>query len=106
MAPLPPLPLGARVHRAPVIGRAAANDGAQPRLEGAPVTGMPITREVFDHAEQDFLAEVLQIVRRHALAIEPTDDQRTIQGREVLPGISFTGLGRAAAATDFDGSRS
>ena len=49
--------------------------------------------QVLDHAEQDFLAEVLQIACRHALAIEPTEDQRTIQVRQVLPGIRFAGLG-------------
>ena len=30
---------------------------------------------------------------RHVLAIEPTEDQRTIQVRQVLPGVRFAGLG-------------
>ena len=48
--------------------------------------------EVLDHAQKDVLAQVLQIDRRHALAIEPADDQGTIQVRQVLPGIRFAGL--------------
>jgi hypothetical protein len=50
-------------------------------------------RQVLDHAQQDLLAEVLQIARRHALAIEPTEDQGTIQVRQVFPGIRLAGLG-------------
>src|SRR5262249_7484001 len=38
------------------------------------------------------LAEVLQIACRHALAMEPTEDQRTVQVQQVLPGIRFAGL--------------
>src|SRR5262249_25953032 len=30
---------------------------------------------------------------RHALAIEPAKDQRTIQVQQVLPGVRFSGLG-------------
>ena len=48
--------------------------------------------EVLDHAEKDVLAEVLQIARRHALAIEPVEDQGTIQVRQVLPGVLLAGL--------------
>ena len=48
--------------------------------------------QVLDHAQKDVLAEVLQIDRRHTLAVEPADDQRTIQVRQVLPGIRFAGL--------------
>ena len=59
-----------------------------PRLTGVLEAG-----KVLDHAQKDVLAQVLQIGRRHALAIEPADDQGTIQVRQVLPGILFAGLG-------------
>ena len=49
-------------------------------------------REVLDHAQKDLLGQVVQIGRRHALAIKPADDQGTIQVRQVLPGVLFAGL--------------
>ena len=84
--------LGAHVGGPPVIGRAAADDGAQPGAKRAPIAGVLEGGEVLDHAQKDVLAQVLQIDRRHALAIEPADDQGTIQVRQVLPGILFAGL--------------
>jgi hypothetical protein len=65
----------------------------KPGAEGAPVAGVLKAGQVLDYAEQDLLAEVLQIACRHALAIEPSEDQRTIQVRQVLAGIRFAGLG-------------
>jgi hypothetical protein len=75
------------------IGRAPADDGAQPGAEGAALAGVLEAGQVLDHAEQDLLAEVLQVARRHALAVEPAQDQRTVQVRQVLPGIRFAALG-------------
>jgi hypothetical protein len=49
-------------------------------------------REVLDHAQQNVLAQVLQVACRHALAIEPADDQGTIQVRQVFPGVLFAAL--------------
>jgi hypothetical protein len=42
--------------------------------------------KAFDDAEKDFLAQVVEVARGHALAPEPTDDERAIQVRQVLPG--------------------
>src|SRR5262245_6535669 len=85
--------LGAGDGGPPVIGRAAADDGAQPGAERATVAGVLEGGEVLDHAQEDVLAEVLQIDRRHTLAIEPADDQGAIQVRQVLPGLLLADLG-------------
>ena len=47
---------------------------------------------MLDHAQKDVLAQVLQIACRDALTIEPTDDQGTIEVRQVFPGILFAVL--------------
>jgi hypothetical protein len=47
---------------------------------------------VLDNAQEDVLAEVLKVDRRHALAIQPTDDQGAIEVRQILPGIRFARL--------------
>src|SRR5262249_8402493 len=70
-----------------------ADDGAQPGAEGAALAGVLKAGQVLDDAEQDLLAEVLQVASGHALAIEPAEDEWTIEGGEVLPGIGFAGLG-------------
>ena len=84
---------GAGADGPPVIGRAAADDGAQPGAERAPLAGVLEGGEVLDDAQEDVLAEVLQVDRRHALSVDPADDQGTIQVRQVLPGTLFAGLG-------------
>jgi len=38
-------------------------------------------REVLDHAEENFLSEVVQIAGRHASTVEPAQDQRPIKFR-------------------------
>jgi hypothetical protein len=57
------------------------------------LAGVPEAGQVLHHAEQDLLAEVPQVARRHALEVEPAQDQRTVQVGQVLPGIRFAGLG-------------
>jgi hypothetical protein len=56
------------------------------------VVGVLEGGEVLDHAQEDVLAQMLQVERRHALAIEPADNQGTIQVRQVLPGLLLAGL--------------
>src|SRR5262249_19792342 len=48
--------------------------------------------QVFDDTEQDLLAQVVDVARGHALALEPADDEGTIQVGQVLPGILLAGL--------------
>src|SRR5262249_51896730 len=48
--------------------------------------------QVLDHAEEDVLAQVVQVARRHALAVEPADDQGAVQVGQVLPGVLLAGL--------------
>src|SRR5262249_28584711 len=84
---------GARAHRPPVVRPRAAPHGAPARAHGTPVARVLEGGEVLDHAQEDVLAEVLQIDRRHTLAIEPADDQGAIQVRQVLPGLLLADLG-------------
>jgi hypothetical protein len=47
---------------------------------------------VLDHIQENVLGQILQVDRWHALAIEPADDQGTIEVRQILPRIRFAGL--------------
>src|SRR5262249_25575014 len=76
----------------PVVVMAAANDGANPGADSAAVAGVLKAGEVLDQAQEYFLTQVVQIDRRHTLAIEPADNQRTIEVGQVLPGVLFAGL--------------
>ena len=60
--------------------------------KGAPAAGVLKAGQVLDHAQKDVLAQVLQIAGRHALAVEPAEDQGTVQLRQVLPGLLLAGL--------------
>ena len=49
-------------------------------------------RKVLDHAQEDLLAQVIQVARGHTLANQPAANQRTVKVRQVFPGIRFAGL--------------
>ena len=66
------------------------------RPKRARLAGVLEAGELLYHAQKDVLAQVLQIGRRHAQAIEPADDQGTVQVHQVLPGVRFAGLARSS----------